>query len=116
MEIPPTRNARACASKRVSCRWPKVDGEVVVPYEISTKYSKPHLFVCLLSLFFFLHTSKFHSINLALLTETPWSATAAEERTAAIKMAMKEIEQKTCVSFVEHSTERSYLTIESRSG
>lgn len=51
-----------------------------------------------------------------LLTETPWSATADKERTEAIEMAMIEIEQKTCVNFVPHTNQRSYLRIKQRSG
>ncbi|XP_075900646.1 low choriolytic enzyme-like [Nelusetta ayraudi] len=78
IEIPSTRNGKRCTSKHVSCRWPKIGGEVVVPYEISPKYN--------------------------------------EERTEAIKMAMIEIEQKTCVNFVPHTNQRSYLRIKPRSG
>lgn len=41
IEIPNSRNAIRCLSKQNSCRWPKSGGQVVIPYTISSKYSKP---------------------------------------------------------------------------
>lgn len=49
LEIPTNRNANKCTAKPRSCLWPKSGGKVVVPYTISSKYSRLNLFVCLLS-------------------------------------------------------------------
>lgn len=40
LEIPTNRNANKCTAKPRSCLWPKSGGKVIVPYLISTKYSR----------------------------------------------------------------------------